>query len=335
MTDWKTPFEGQTLIAHISDLHFGSPEQQKCWGELKRFLIEDLAPLSLILVTGDIGDSPDHLVPDVRHELDDLAIKLGIEKLGIEPRFGYFVCPGNHDRHHEGNVGAASPSKKFDTIFGPKVIDPEHPTTKTLPPSGGWLVRLLGVDSSANADLFARGWVDEKVFPKLTNATEPGPWDLIILLIHHHVLSVRMLEKKRLHKVEDLANVMSLVNSGTLLDNLTKIPKPKDRADRLLLLHGHYHEPFWARYGALEDNRRDVYILGAGSATGKDAFGSCSLDRASFNLIGLGPDKDKVTFYVLHHNGTEWQFSKELPPLDPHADPTADSTVRGIPIRLN
>lgn len=68
MRNWKKTFEGQTLIAHISDLHFGSDNQLSCWEKFVNFLKSDIQP-GLILVTGDIADSANHLNVDVREEL--------------------------------------------------------------------------------------------------------------------------------------------------------------------------------------------------------------------------------------------------------------------------
>lgn len=306
MTDWKKAFEGQALIAHISDLHFGSAGQPPCWNDLVDFLKGEIDP-KLILVTGDIVDSPGHGLYDQARE--------SLDRLGIP----YYVCAGNHDRHFKGNVarivdyvgGLMRGHNTFDEIFGPKltgrntILGPEAVVTVQL---GQWKVGLLGVDSSIEADYFARGYLQEEIFSQIEKATQRGDWDLLVLLVHHHVQPVRKLEERKHSNLTDLADVMSLVNSGTLLEVLTKA-----RVD--VLLHGHEHVPYWAKYGSLEGARREVCIIGAGSATGKDAAMGCSPNQASFNLIGLGGDRRSATFYVLDHH-MDWQFSRDLPALD-------------------
>ena len=81
-------------IAHLSDLHFGANSQEETWGILKRHLIEQVKRdlLHLVLVTGDIADTPNDSLLQLAHD--------EIESLGVK----YYVCPGNHDRHKKGNT---------------------------------------------------------------------------------------------------------------------------------------------------------------------------------------------------------------------------------------
>ena len=85
-------------IAHISDLHFGSPHQEKVWEQLRNYLNDTLKP-NLILITGDIAHTPKkELFGTAKDQLDLLRVQRP------NPRDAYRVCPGNHDRHPLGNA---------------------------------------------------------------------------------------------------------------------------------------------------------------------------------------------------------------------------------------
>src|SRR6266446_2316913 len=88
-------------IAHLSDLHFdGTEAQLEVWQSLRKFLNKVIKP-SLILITGDIVDTPDEkLYALAQKELNEL------ETVGTE-QLRYRICPGNHDRHPYGNAPGA------------------------------------------------------------------------------------------------------------------------------------------------------------------------------------------------------------------------------------
>jgi 3',5'-cyclic AMP phosphodiesterase CpdA len=76
--------EGEYAIAHLSDLHFGSPNDLEVWGLTVQCLLE-IKP-DLPLLAGDLVDTPlERLYEQVKSRLDSLRIP-------------YYVCAGNHDR---------------------------------------------------------------------------------------------------------------------------------------------------------------------------------------------------------------------------------------------
>jgi len=50
MPAWQATKRSDTVIAHISDLHFGAHNQMECWEIIARFLREQVKP-ALILAT--------------------------------------------------------------------------------------------------------------------------------------------------------------------------------------------------------------------------------------------------------------------------------------------
>jgi 3',5'-cyclic AMP phosphodiesterase CpdA len=104
--EWTKLGEGEIAIAHLSDLHVGSPKWEDSWLLVKQCLIDAIKP-SLILVTGDLVHTPRaDWYKKARTELDSLAQALG-PVFGLE-RIPYFVCAGNHDRYWLGNRPAFS-----------------------------------------------------------------------------------------------------------------------------------------------------------------------------------------------------------------------------------
>jgi predicted phosphodiesterase len=80
--------DGEYGIAHLSDLHFGSPHYDEVWPLTSQFLWE-LRP-DLLLISGDLVDSPRKaLYLEAKEAIDNLRIP-------------YFVCAGNHDRFRRG-----------------------------------------------------------------------------------------------------------------------------------------------------------------------------------------------------------------------------------------
>src|SRR5271167_3453177 len=184
------------LIAHISDPHFGSARQAEVWGTVAIHL-RTLSP-QLLMVTGDIADSPKRNFFDEAHKaLDDLQIP-------------YLVVPGNHDRFTKGNRIAknllgwlSGPSEYFDQIFQGHVAIPTSLTTEPLA-QGSYrrTLCIVGLDSSRNADFFARGHVALPDLLSAANAIGRSTGsDLRIALVHHHLLAVRALEEARQNRL--------------------------------------------------------------------------------------------------------------------------------------
>jgi UDP-2,3-diacylglucosamine pyrophosphatase LpxH len=302
MPEWKRPNSTDTVIAHISDLHFGAHNQTECWEITARFLRDEVQP-ALILATGDIVDSPNGPNYDKAKKALDALQK------------PYYVCAGNHDRHAKGNVarrwarlmGRGDTAALFDQTFSHRIALPDN-LMKPGMIGSPWQVGILGVDSSIRADFFARGYLDPKVFPDLeTKALNPD-LDLVILLVHHHLQPIRQLETDRQESPKDLANLTYLVNSGNFLECLA-------RAHVDIVLHGHEHAAHWARYGSLEGAKRELCVLGAGSATGNHASHGCRPKNISFNVIVISANRS-ATLRVVDYDGSTWRTREEIPLFD-------------------
>jgi 3',5'-cyclic AMP phosphodiesterase CpdA len=100
-SDWTDLGDGEIAIAHLSDLHIGSTTNWAVpWRLVRQALLDQVKP-SLLLVTGDLVDTPEEgLYRRAQEELNSLAEALG-ERARGEP-IPYYVCPGNHDRFRKG-----------------------------------------------------------------------------------------------------------------------------------------------------------------------------------------------------------------------------------------
>ena len=245
-----------------------------------------------------------------------------LQDAGIrEPRL--FVCPGNHDRHPLGNKEwawrlanrirhplAGSWKFWFEKYLGsfyPPLVPRENakkyltlPIQKVELGTGDdrWRVRVVALDSSYAADWFARGFLDVKEIDALSGMPRDNDVDLGILLVHHHLLSVRSLEQARVNDRTDLLNVTSLVNCGSLTEALAR-----NHID--ITLHGHEHASNWGVYSTLEQGGGTTAILGAASGTGVVTGHACDPTRASYNLLELYPDR-RVDLWVHRWDGSTW-----------------------------
>ncbi len=350
------PVSDELLIVHLSDLHFGSPGAVKFWQEhLRPYLVNELKP-ALILVSGDLVDTPRGSdFERVRHALDNLDIE-------------YFVCAGNHDRYWKGNrlfsprrfgrryvllasailavvlfsslvhryswavaasIAVATPvvlwiavrllvwlftlaakeNGGFEAEFQERIPGTRGIVRTIGNGSAAWRVGLISVDSSKDADVSARGYVDEKFFNPIVQATRNQACDLSIMLVHHHLLSIRELESKWEHDLGRLLNLTTLVNSGKFLETLTK-------AHVDLVLHGHEHAWNGAGYSSLSAGRSGVKVVGAGSVTGTETGQGTNPDHASFNVIVLKSDRSVRLRKVGRRDG-QWEDEKEYPLCDP------------------
>lgn len=180
----------------------------------------------------------------------------------------------------------------FDETFAKRRLS----NTEARPVSLGsgaekWEIGLLALESSHEADCFARGKIPTDELSLLTTTTQgnqaggaQAEFDLCVLLVHHHLLPVRALERDRDESATDLVNATCLVNAGTLLEKMAE-----SRVD--LVLHGHEHKHNWGTYESLEEGYGPVRVVAAGSATGNDSFEGCDEKGASFNIIILAPDR--------------------------------------------
>lgn len=313
-------------IAHISDLHFDEQKKNgRTWQFLANYLKSDVQP-DLLLVTGDIVDTPNEALYAEAKE----AIQALCRAIRPARPVQYFVCPGNHDRHYLGNVPPEKTpgfiarwfgyrksalenvvravrhpdADAFDRVFQNLIpqLNPgyENRFNITLGSDGNrWNLRLLGIDSSIDADAFARGYVDLSEINKLKDAmSDADDIDLAILLVHHHVFPVRALEEAQRASTGDLTKLTSLVNAGTLVEALAA-------AHVDIALHGHEHAANWGRYATFEHGGGETNVIGAGSATGTVTSHPCEQSRASFNVIELRQDRT-VGVVVYGSDGARW-----------------------------
>ena len=225
---------------------------------------------------------------------------LGFLALATSPWFGPWLIS---------SLWNAVGNDLYDEDFKKRILCPSRAVPCPLPREKGpeWKIGLLGMDSSVEADVSARGFVNSKLFMPLEDATKNQDWDLCICLIHHHPISIRGLEKNCENDRLRLLNVTSLVNSGSLLEALV-------RAQVDLLLHGHEHEPNWVTYNSCKPGYEPLRVVAAGSATGMGSDGYDSA-RATFNLIILAPDRS-VRLRRYYYYGSEWKAEEDVPLFD-------------------
>ncbi len=220
--------EKAVRIAHLSDLHFGgSKVNRDAWTEVAEHLKYQVAP-DLLLITGDIVDTPSK-----RNFATAIKALNAVE-------IPYYVCPGNHDIHWRGNK---IPLKSHDTRFYkefaacfpmvPGVVDKWY--GKEL---NRWKLRLVACDSSAEARWSAKAFLSKRVRDQIENIRNivevreaPEPPDLVIMLMHHHLLPVRHLESEH-QSVRHLFDLTASTNPGRILETLAT-------AHIDVVLHGH------------------------------------------------------------------------------------------------
>lgn len=198
----------------------------------------------------------------------------------------------------------------FDQTFQTHILSPEQFQPQVLGSrerGNEWKIGLLGLDSCLHADCFARGRIPIKELLSLDHAAqaikEADVFDLCMLLVHHHLLPVRLLEDNQDDKANDLIDATSLVNSGTLLEKLSQVLVD-------LVLHGHEHKHNWATYSSLVQGYGPVRVIGAGSATGNDSSKGCKEQDSSMNLIELRADRSVHLNRVFLEAGT-WKTEFE------------------------
>ncbi len=281
-------------IAHISDPHFGSANQQQVWQPVAVHLRAEA--LHFLVVTGDTADSPKRKFFDDAHN--------AFEALQVP----YLVVPGNHDRFTKGNNilnklvrQLSDPSEYFDQVFQGLVAVPDSVATRPLADAAyRRTLRIVGIDSSRHADFFARGYVLPKdmLSAAKTMSGSTGS-DLKIALVHHHLLAVRALEEARQGRLASLAEVTTLVNAGSVLESFSV-------KEVSLVLHGHEHAFNCAWYASASSNNSSTCVIGADSITGNDSLEGCSIDRAGYNLIELHED-GSVTLEARRWTGGTFQ----------------------------
>lgn len=303
-------------IVHLSDLHFadttlrGERKNRDVWTEVRRWIKTEIDP-HLVLVTGDLTDNASHdeftLANNALHDL------VGSGRIGLR----YLVVPGNHDRYLYYGTGFGHWIRRFflrnHAIARDWLEDRENRYLGkfagtdcvarnggalvhdvTLPPPGAdsvlpdaktWKLRIVGFDSCPSGQWFAQGAItDSAIVHGCRLAKEGTTADLVIALVHHHVLPVPGVESRaQSSSLGSLLNATGMLNSGKFLQALCD-------ANVNLLLHGHEHEPHQAQYGGGVNLRNPLVVLGAGSATGERTGAGWNLGDCHFNVIGLSDD---------------------------------------------
>jgi len=292
-------------IAHISDLHFKPGKSLAVWDQVVQYLNQKVKP-HLILITGDVTD-------DAKREEFELASdqlkKLARHVEGDSQLFR--IVAGNHDRfaflgntwkwlsvfgHFRDKAGRFAATFTDQIVSAAKPFDFEIPTSRAT-----WKLRIIGLDSNDASQYFAQGFVSQPSIAQAAEAARERPdRDLVIALVHHHVLPIPQLEINRGRTnagLKLLPNVTGLLNSGSLLSFLSA-------AHVDLVLHGHEHMRNQARFGSLDDGASNLVVIAAGSGTGADTGKDFELSRVHFNVIELSDDRSVWLQEIGYNKGT-------------------------------
>lgn len=286
-------------ILHLSDLHFSKEKDYKIWQEVQRF-INDVVRPDAILVTGDVTDNAlESEFELAKRSLDGLRLRTRTDGPA------YRIIPGNHDRYDFlGNRfrfwrrGYHLKETLFEKYFGTG----EHVLGNACDlelrsQHDNWKVRVIGLDSNA-AQWFAQGAIDEVDIIRASrhaSAGEATDRDLVIALVHHHILAIPSVERQKAGKggkrgMGNLAGVLDatgMLNSGVLLEHLSK-------SQVNIVLHGHEHARFQAVYRGTSPDAGSTVVLGAGSGTGERTLSGWSLSDIHFNVLQLHADRRVV-----------------------------------------
>ncbi|SAL78835.1 metallophosphoesterase family protein [Caballeronia telluris] len=268
-------------VVHLSDLHLGVSDPKGVWNSLADY-IKALNP-DLAVITGDVVHSA------TTENLDFASSALNA--LGVE----YRLCPGNTDhiipkvpsrkstsrREKASKVPTVKPAKTFDDVFEDHLLSgAEYSTSKK--PGNTWKLAFLSVDTGGTDLGETRGEITKFQRNALVNSakTVEKEADICIVLQHHQLLPVSIL-------TEDGPQAW---NSHQTMDNVGPVLETLANSNVNLVLHGHEHRAFAAKYSTMNRKRSDVTIVGAGSATGLTGGEGFRLEEASFNLLEFCDD---------------------------------------------
>lgn len=286
----------QVTIVHLSDLHFSKTKDLKIWEEVVEFINNTIQP-DAILISGDVTDNATESEFQIAVEsLSKLRLK---SSQNGQPQ--YRIVPGNHDRYALlGNSWFKGwRRKKHDykaTLFEKHFAGhyPTHDAVADLKlgrtDTNLWNVRIIGIDSNDPDCWFAQGAINEPTILSVAKtAKDDTESDLVIALIHHHLLPIPAIERDAVNRgsigrLANVANVTGLLNSGVLLDHLSN-------AQINIVLHGHEHARHLARFSGGGPFSGTTVVLAAGSATGEKTGSKWALDRVHFNVLELAPDR--------------------------------------------
>lgn len=284
------------------------------WNAVRDFINQTVRPHA-VLITGDVTDSA-----------EDAEFALAAQCLNsLQPQVAggdsqkFRIVAGNHDRFlYRGNqppfgIARLLPSRwpkdkqrRFDGTFQAQQVPHNAPCDLTLcadpdsPHGVTWKIRLLGLDSSADQKWFAQGHVNPThIHEVCQSAAKAQDFDLVIALVHHHVLPIPSVEERK-GQLEKLIDATGLLNSGTLMAALSR-----NQID--LVLHGHEHAPHQARFAGADELATDVALVSAGSTTGDETLKGWNLNRVHFNVIELDPDRS-VWLRQVEGKGAQLRF---------------------------
>jgi 3',5'-cyclic AMP phosphodiesterase CpdA len=305
-------------IVHLSDFHFSKKNfDGSVWKIVANFVNDEIKP-DLILITGDITDNGGS---DEFTLASEKLSELKIRNFGDTEAASFYVVPGNHDLYTYKGValrgrkfwpfGNAANSEEYDrkeqifkSTFNGRCLPPDPACTATLcVENRSCRVRLIGIDSNHRTCLLAQGAIEESAINQAVKlATDDKKSDLVIALVHHHVLPIPSVERGKM-QANGLANVINatgLLNAGVLLERLSS-------AQVNLILHGHEHASHVARFAGSEPQSGTVVIVGAGSTTGHRQAEGWNINRATFNVLEL-EENGSVCLQRAKYDGSGFAF---------------------------
>jgi UDP-2,3-diacylglucosamine pyrophosphatase LpxH len=304
-------------IVHLSDLHLKPKPDYSwtVWESLRRGLLA-LRP-QMVLITGDLADSPSRQVYQEIGEAIE-ALDRDIRSLcnPVDTPV-VWTCAGNHDRHWRGNAFFGRAKTHFDAEQKLQAHVPgvEGGHSRILGrDENRWPIRVFSVDTSRHARRSAQAFLppaERRRVRELWTADAADPPRLVIMLFHHHLLPLPASEAEE-QSWGSLVSFSNAVNPGRILEDLAA-----SQVD--LVLHGHEHHVNRARYASYARETGQVAMIAAGSATGMRTLEGCRIERGSFNLIELRPDRS-VWCQEIHgmHGEPAWRpVGEPIELLDP------------------
>jgi 3',5'-cyclic AMP phosphodiesterase CpdA len=283
----KRKRDGETVIAHISDLHFTSRTNADEW--LWRALTSDLRDrknqIDVLAVTGDLIDSPfsgaitqfigyEDEASQAFSKVSDYLLEL-CRELKIDPKEGLVVVPGNHDYRIKGMIQKGGQSTKFLSNFK----DSFRPL---LLPGLGLCILVIDSNVIEKGVNLATGLVDRNdllSFYELASrlrTENADAWHSCtkIVMLHHHPMPIAATEVRG---VLEQPAFLLLKNAGQFMTTMVG-----SRID--LVLHGHQHWPAFSKatYPIDAEHEHTIIVVGAGSV-GKEPGGG----PRSYNLITI------------------------------------------------
>jgi predicted MPP superfamily phosphohydrolase len=268
-TPVESKTQGQTVIAHLSDLHFTSETnfETGSWAAL----LDDLSSnerdkIDVLAVTGDLidasfTDSVMSLMPLVKDPIVEAFTKVDkylrnlCTALNINPDEGLVVVPGNHDYRAKGILMSKQLPVKFYNLF-------KASCRPVLLPNLHVCLFVLDSNTMRNRFDLATGLIERDDLVKFRRFAEKiRPLNAActrVVLLHHHPMPIPARENDDLM---DNPGFSLLKNAGQFMSLMVEA-----RVD--LVLHGHEHHPAFSKAFFPDDKLEEhmITIIGAGSA---------------------------------------------------------------------